>query len=131
MLSALIAIVGGILASSSLIIAKKPNAKELIDKLTPFQGWIGIILVFWGLWGAIQLVLNIGSIGLVWIIALSICVVEFVVGFVLGYSLISKYFLERSEAAKEKGQKLRVKLVNYQVPGGIILIILGILSIIL
>jgi len=131
MLSALIAIVGGILASSSLIIAKKPNAKELIDKLTPFQGWIGLILAFWGLWGAIQLVLNIGQIGVVWIIALAICVVEFVVGFVLGFGLISKYFLERSEAAKEKGQKLRLKLVNYQVPGGIILIILGIISIIL
>jgi len=131
MLSALIAIVGGILASSSLIIAKKPNAKELIDKLTPFQGWIGLILAFWGLWGAIQLVLNIGHIGVVWIIGLAICVVEFAVGFVLGFGLISKYFLERSEVAKEKGQKLRLKLVNYQVPGGIILIILGILSIIL
>ena len=43
MLSAIIAILGGILAASSLIIAKKPNAKELIDKLTPYQGWIGLI----------------------------------------------------------------------------------------
>lgn len=131
MLSALIAIAGGILASSSLIIAKKPNAKELIDKLTPFQGWIGLVLAFWGLWGTIQLVLNMGSIGLVWIIALAICVVEFVVGFVLGYGLISKYLLERNESAKAKGQQLRLKLIKYQVPGGIILIILGILSIVL
>jgi len=131
MLSAIIAIAGGILAASSLIIAKKPNAKDLIDKLTPFQGWIGLVLAFWGLWGTIQLVLNIGAIGLVWIIALAIYVVEFVVGFILGYALISKYFLERSEAAKEKGQQLRLKLIKYQVPGGIILIILGILSIIL
>ena len=130
MLSAIIAVLGGVLASSSLIIAKKPNAKDLIDKLTPFQGWIGILLAFWGLWGTIQLVLNLGSIGLVWIIALGISVVEFVVGFVLGYSLISKYFLERSEAAKERGQQLRVKLIKYQVPGGILLIILGVLSIV-
>ena len=131
MLSSLIAIVGGILASSSLIIAKKPNAKELIDKLTPFQGWIGIILAFWGLWGSIQLILNIGSIGLSWAIALSVAVLEFVVGFVLGYGLISKYILERSEAAKEKGQQLRLKLIKYEAPGGIVLIILGILSILL
>ena len=96
MLSAIIAILGGILAASSLIIAKKPNAKELIDKLTPYQGWTGLILSFWGLWGTIHLVLNIGSIGLVWIIALAISVVEFVVGFVLGYGLISKYFLEKN-----------------------------------
>lgn len=129
MLSAIIAILGGILASSSFIIAKKPNAKDLIDKLTPFQGWIGLILAFWGTWNAIQLVLNPKPIELVWIIALGICVVEFVVGFVLGYGLISKYFLERSEVAKEKGQQLRIKLIKYQVPGGIILIILGVLSI--
>ena len=130
MLSAIIAILGGILAASRLIIAKKPNAKELIDKLTPYQGWIGLILSFWGLWSTIHLVLNIGSIGLVWIIALAISVVEFVVGFVLGYGLISKYFLEKNEAAKEKGQQLRLKLIKYQAPGGIILLILGVLEII-
>ena len=64
------------------------------------------------------------------IIAFAISVVEFVVGFVLGYGLISKYFLEKNEAAKEKGQQLRLKLIKYQAPGGIILIILGVLEII-
>ena len=47
MIGIVIAILGGLLASSSIIIAKKPNAKELIDKITPFQGWIGIILAVW------------------------------------------------------------------------------------
>ena len=41
MFAGLITIAGGILAASALIIARKPNAKELIDKLTPYQGWIG------------------------------------------------------------------------------------------
>lgn len=131
MLSALIAIVGGLIAASGFIVSKKPNAKDILDKLTPYQGWIGVLLTFWGLWGAIQLVLNIGSIGLVWILAFAVCVVEFIVGFLLGYGLISKYVLEKNEEAKEKGQALRLKLTKYQVPSGIALIILGVLSIIL
>lgn len=131
MLSAIIAIIGGIIAASSLIVAKKPNAKELIDKLTPFQGWIGIILAFWGAWGIIQSVLNIGYIGLYWGIGLGVSIVEFIVGFLLGFGLISKYLLEKNETAKKKGQELRLKLVKYQVPAGIILIVLGILSIIM
>jgi|TARA_B110000879_G_C11178127_1_gene517072 hypothetical protein len=130
-MSSIIAIVGGLIAASSLIVSKKPNAKELLDKLTPYQGWIGVVLAFWGLWGTIQLVLNIGSIGLVWIIALAVCVVEFIVGFLLGYGLISKYLLEKNETAKAKGQELRLKLTKYQIPAGVILLILGIVSLIL
>ena len=38
---------GGLLGAANLIVAKKPNAKELIDKLTPYQGWIGVALVLW------------------------------------------------------------------------------------
>ena len=42
-------LLGGLLAASSLIVQKQPNAKELIAKLVPFQGIIGIILLIWGL----------------------------------------------------------------------------------
>lgn len=134
MVSAIIAILGGILAASSLIISKKPNAKELIDKLTPYQGWIGVILTFWGVWGIISSILNIGllsTVPLYWSIGLAVSVVTFIVGFLLGYGLISKYLLEKNDAAKAKEQELRLKLVKYQVPSGIILIILGILAILL
>lgn len=122
-----IAILGGLIASSSVIIAKKPNAKELIDKLTPYQGWIGVILAFWGVWGIISSVLNIGNLSLTWIVSLAVAVAEFVVGFLLGYGLISKYLLEKNETAKEKGQALRLKLTKYQIPAGLLLLALGVL----
>lgn len=131
MLSAIIAILGGIIASSSLIVAKKPNAKDLLDKLVPFQGWIGVILTFWGVFGIIQSILHISGIGLAWGIGLGVSITEFIVGFLLAYSLISKYLLEKNETAKAKGQELRMKLTKYQVPAGVILIILGILSIVM
>jgi len=130
MLSAIIAILGGLIAASSLIVAKKPNAQELLDKLTPYQGWLGVILTFWGVWGIIQSILNIGLIGLYWGIGVSVSIVEFIVGFLLAYGLISKYLLEKNETAKEKGQQLRAKLTKYQVSAGVILVVLGVLAII-
>ena len=125
-----IAIIGGVLASSSIIIAKKPNAKVLIDNLTPYQGLVGLFLALWGAWGIIQSILDLTTFNLSWTIGIIVSVVEFIVGFILGYGLISKYLLEKNETAKEKGQVLRLKLLKYQVSAGFILILLGILSII-
>ncbi len=130
MIASIIAILGGLIAASALIVSRKPNAQDMLDKITPYQGWIGIILTFWGVWGIINSFLTIGSIGMYWAIGLAVSAVEFIVGFLLAYSLISKYLLEKNEMAKQKGKRLRTKLVKYQVPSGVILVVLGIISII-
>ncbi len=123
MLGAIIAILGGLIAASPLIITKKPNAKELLDKLVPFQGGIGAVLLIWSVLGVIGLLSHFS------IIALAVIVVEFIVGFLLAYGLLSKYVLSKNETAKEQGQTLRLKIAKYQIPAGAILAILGILSI--
>lgn len=41
----LLLILGGIVALSGIIAAKKPNAKAILDKLVPFQALIGIFLI--------------------------------------------------------------------------------------
>lgn len=128
MLSAIIAIIGGLIAASSLIITHKPNAQELLDKVIPYQGWIGVLLTFWGVWGLIGALTNLGSISVYWFVSLGVALVEFVVGFLLAYGLISKYLLEKNETTKEKGEELRAKLVQYQVPAGVLLVVLGVLS---
>jgi len=48
-INCLLAILGGILATSNIIVAKRPDAKQLIDKLTPYQVLIGVGLVIIGL----------------------------------------------------------------------------------
>jgi hypothetical protein len=48
-LNALVAILAGILAMSVLIVAKKPDAKKYIDKLSPFQALIGVGLIALGI----------------------------------------------------------------------------------
>lgn len=130
MIVAIISIIGGILAAAGFIIARKPNAKELIDKVTPYQGWIGIILFIWGVWQTISVILNLGWIGtnlIFWIIWAVVALSNLFVGFLLGFGLISKYALSKNEEAKEKGEKIRLKLLKFQIPLGFISIAIGLL----
>ena len=117
MFEGLITIAGGILAASALIIARKPDAKALIDKLTPYQGWIGVVMFIWGIFELLSVIRGIGlltSMPLTWIFWLGTGVADFVVGFLLGFGLITKYALSKNPAAEAKGQQIRAKLAVYQ-----------------
>jgi hypothetical protein len=123
----------GLLAIPSLVLAKKPNAKELFDKVAPYQGWIGFVFAFWGVWGIISCVLSIGWLAnwpISWITWVVVSVVEAALGFILGYGLIAKYALSKNPAAAEKGEQLLAKLTPLQGKLGIAAIIIGIWQII-
>ena len=101
--SALWLVVLGLLAVPNLLLSRKPNAKELLDKITPYQGWIGAISAIWGLFGLVRWLLNIKfmmllpSIGLTFLAA---CVVELVLGLLLGVGVM-KTFVKNEEAQKK------------------------------
>jgi hypothetical protein len=119
----------GILAAPSLILSRRPDAEKVLSKITPYQGWIGIIFCLWGIWGIIHSLLNMWAIAIVpiwWFTLLVGSVMEMVLGFILGYGLIAKYIFSRSEAAKEKGTAIIAKLAPVQGTLGIIGIIVGI-----
>ena len=124
----IIAFLGGVLAASGSIIKKKPNAAELIDKIAPYQGFIGVIVLISGIFGLLGSLTSIGSLSFGWIIGLITSLATFTVGFLLSFSLLSKYLFSKNETALEKGQSLRGKLVNYQIPAGYLLIVMAILS---
>ncbi len=118
-----------ILAVPSLILSKKPNAKELLAKIEPYQGWIGVVFAFYGVWGIISAILNLGWLTeypIWWVTLLLGSVVEAVLGFMLGYGLINKYLLSKNETAKAKGEELRTKLASMQGKLGIFGIGVGI-----
>ena len=124
-------IILSLIAVPSLILAKKPNAQELLDKVAPYQGWIGVVFCFWGIWGIISLLLNLGLLGygipgiISWVTWFLYAVVETTLGFILGYSLIVKYVLNKNEAAKEKGAQVLAKLTPLQGKLGILGLIVG------
>ena len=126
-ITVVILLAGGLLGAANLIIAKKPNAKELIDKLTPYQGWIGVVLVLWGIWDLIGVLRSLGTFSVFWLVWLITALTELGLGFLLGYGLISKYVLGSSPQALEKGQQLRARLAKYQGPLGVVAICLAII----
>ena len=129
MLYGIAIIILGILAVPSLLLSRKPDAKEILDKITPYQGWIGLAFCFWGVWGIITAVLNIGMLNTGWIFSLAISVVTAVLGFLLGYGMINQLLLSKNEEAKEKGAELLAKLAPLQGKFGMAAIILGVIYI--
>ncbi len=118
-----------IIAVPSLILSKKPNAKELLEKIEPYQGWIGIVFCFWGVWGITTAVLNIGwltSAPIWWITFLTGNIVSAALGFMLGFGLINKFFLSKNDNAKEKAESLRAKIAPKQGKLGVVGIFVGI-----
>jgi len=133
-ITGVVLLLGGVLGAANLIVAKKPNAKELIDKLTPYQGWIGVVLVVWGLWdviGVLRTMTGLSAAPVWWLLYLVTTLTELGLGFLLGYGLISKYVLSRNPQAMQKGQELQAKLVMYQGPLGLVAIALAILFMVL
>lgn len=117
-----------IIAVPSLILAKKPNARELLDKVAPFQGWIGIAFCFFGVWGIISAVLNLNwltAAPIWWGTLLAGSVVEATLGFMLGFALINKLVLGSSPSAQEKAAVLRAKIAPKQGKLGVLGIAVG------
>ena len=117
----------GILGASSLIIAKKPDAKELIGKMAPYQGWIGAVSALWGVWGIISSVLHIGwmtTFPIYWMTFLGDSVLQFALGLLLGVGVL-KTFIKNPQANDKMDQTI-AKLAPYQGTLGLIAIGVGV-----
>lgn len=117
----------GVLAVPSLIIAKKPNAKELIDKITPYQGWIGAISCLWGVWGIISAVLNIGWLStwpIWWISWLAGSVLQAALGLILGIGTLKTFI--KNPTAQAKMDETLAKLSPKQGMLGLVAIGMGV-----
>ncbi|MGI9552557.1 MAG: hypothetical protein ACR2MT_15245 [Aurantibacter sp.] len=117
-----------IIAVPSLILSKKPNANELLAKVEPYQGWLGIVFCFWGIWGIVNAVLNLGWLNVSpvwWATFLGGNVVSALLGFMLGSGLINKLFLSNNETAQLKAEEFRRKIAPKQGMLGILGLIVG------
>jgi hypothetical protein len=131
LLLAVLLIAAGVLAAAPLIVSKQPNAQEAISKLVPYQGIIGIILLFWGLFVLLFRLLSVLGLllqfaPLTGIGMLLACLVAIALGILLGYALISKYALSKNVDAARSGEMVRAKLTGIQIPLGIAGIATGI-----
>ena len=84
----------------------------------------------WSL-AVIRMVLNIQLLSIIpmhWIIFLAMGVTMALLGFLLGFGLISQYTLQGNPEAAAKAEALRAKLTSIQVPLGLAGIALGVLG---
>jgi hypothetical protein len=126
----LVPIAGGLFCLSGMIIAKKPNAKDLLDKVMPAKGFFGVGMLAVGIWNAIDflpdagkvmdtsMLLGIGGIGVVFSLI--------VVGFLLGMPQIAAW-LPGESGAEKKGVALAQKLAAFELILGIVAIVSAVL----
>lgn len=154
MFASIMLIIGWLFACYGLIIAKAPHLKDEFDKVIPFQGFFGIVLLI--LW-LIDLFYFGRTIALfqysviLAILQILNLLTKFVLWFVLSYGLVTKYFLSpkptapktsdgKTEAAlaehnfkeetHEATQKIYNTLIMVQVPFGILALILGLIGLV-
>ena len=128
MLHFIIAILGGAIAASALITERKPETSKFINAIKEYKSFIGVLLLFWGARGMLKLVFR-GLSNSGGLITICTYAAEFVVGFLLAYELLEKYVFKKSDKASEIGEDMKSSLSKYQVPAGLALIVLGILSV--
>ncbi|MDR2213053.1 MAG: hypothetical protein LBE21_05440 [Pseudomonadales bacterium] len=117
----------GVLAVPSLVLSKRPDAKEALAKLAPYQGWFGAISALWGVWGIIQSVLNLGwltSFPIFWATLLASSLLLASLGLILGVGVL-KTFISNPEAQAKMDGTI-TKLAPLQGRLGIVAVALGI-----
>ena len=124
-------ILAGILALSAFIVAKKPDAKAMIDKLVPFQAFIGVGLLAISIINWLRMGLGfpftivkfwaLGGIALIGAIFAGI-----LLGFLFGMPQIAKWIPGES-SAEQKAVELSKKIAPIQMIVGIIALISGLL----
>jgi hypothetical protein len=117
-------VVAGILAISALIISKKPEAKQLIDKLVPYQSFIGVGLLVWGLINLFRYITHFDEMfkvlgPLPGTIIVAAIASEVLLGFLFGMPLIAKW-IPGDSPAEQKVVQMQQKIAGWSVLIGVI-----------
>lgn len=124
----------GVLGASNLIIAKKPDAKELIAKLAPYQGWMGAGAALTGVYWLIMAVFNMGLLGagvsgiIGWVTWVAVSLILVSLGLLLGVGVL-KTFIKQPQAVA-KMDLMITKLAPKQGVLGLIAMGLGVWSLV-
>jgi hypothetical protein len=127
----IVAIALGAFILAPRFLGENEDATAALEKVSPFQGIIGLIVVVFALLAFGSL---IGAISMYDLFRISLMLTIFdilALGFVLGYGLISEQVLSKSENASTKGTELNDRLQPRQELLGMAAIGLAVLTIIL
>jgi hypothetical protein len=130
----LIAIAGGSLAAGNVIVARRPDAQDVLEKLAPFQGWIGLVMLLWGVWGIVGSALSVAALSVapvLWVFGLLAALVCVGAGFPPAAAMLAGVVFQGNDEARAKADRLRETLAVYQVPLGFAAILVGLAGLLL
>jgi hypothetical protein len=133
LITGLVLLALGVLASASSIVARRPDAQDYIAKLVPYQGWFGFITCLWGAWIIINAIIHLNWFSYVpvwWLTYLATGVLNTSLGLLLGYALLTKHIFSHSAQAAQRGEQIRAIIVPYQTVLGYVAIGLGVWTIV-
>ncbi len=126
-------IIGWLFACYGLIISRAPHLKDEFDKVIPYQGFFGIVLLILGLIDlfyfrrTISLFQSSVIFGVLQILNL---VTKLVLWLVLSSGLVTKYLLTSKKDPNDTTQKIYNSLILVQVPFGIMALLLGLIGLV-
>ena len=132
LIGALAVIAGSLIALSGFIIAKKPNARQTFEKIAPYQGFLGVGLLVWGIYDLLRTIghwgdyLRIPGLKLFGVAVIAYVLSEVIIGFCLGFGVIAKW-IPGDGGAEKKGLEIQRKLLGFSMPIGVVGLVSGVL----
>jgi hypothetical protein len=130
-INALVLIAGGLLAASAVIVARRPDAQQVINRLVPFQAMIGVALLAIGFINILKLLTSGGLHGLSAVpffsaSLLSMLGCSILLGFLFGMPLLSR-LIPGNSSAEQKAAELAQKIAAFQIMLGLLGIVASLL----
>jgi hypothetical protein len=111
----------GALGASSLI-ARREEGRKVLAALEPYQGWIGVVSVVWGIWRLFTLLL-LGFRYRLWLLSLVDAGLLVCLGLLLGVGVIQGFLKDAS--GRGNFEKFVGKLTPYRQTLGVVAMVLG------
>jgi hypothetical protein len=116
----------GVLGAANLIIVRRPDARGLIDRLAPYQGWIGALSVLWGVVEVLGALLEAAVVAmrpLAWLVWLADGLLLVSLGLLLGAGVIKSFV--SSPPTQQRIDRAILRLAPYQGGLGLAAIVVG------
>lgn len=129
MIETVITVIAGLLAGASLLKRFSKDADQYLQKLMPYQTFIGLVVLVLGLWNLIQLI-RLAMYGGFSMMSTAVVCLQIVVGFLLCFGWLGQLLSSRSPEAEAKSKALQQKLAPHQGVLGLVLAVLAIFNLV-
>lgn len=134
MLSLIIGLLSGLICAAPFIISKMPGARQHLDKIAPYAGWIGVCVLFWGVFELFGAVTHMGLMKehfLTWLFWLLAAFFDLGAGLLLGSGMVLQWTLGKDPVKQAMVSEKIAKLAPYQLLIGAGQIVMSVLYFVL